>query len=151
MWIPKGVTFIRGRRLFEARRLLEEIRYLNFLIFFDQQNFLLNDGILFLCLLIFFSKLVLLLVLISCFLLYFFPAVQNERDLCKTALKTVLRALWSFFCLYCWIWQAITQFYNLFSPFLHKVRWLLPNLVFDLIWPSLKTFSSMSFRGESAL
>ena len=27
MWIPKGVAFIRGRRLFEARDLLEEIRY----------------------------------------------------------------------------------------------------------------------------
>ena len=25
MWIPKGSTLIRGRRLFEARRLLEEI------------------------------------------------------------------------------------------------------------------------------
>ena len=31
MWIPKGPTFIGGRRLFEARRLLEEIRYLNFI------------------------------------------------------------------------------------------------------------------------
>ena len=27
MWIPKGVALIRGRDLFEARRLLEEIRY----------------------------------------------------------------------------------------------------------------------------
>ena len=27
MWIPKSVALIRGRRLFEARRLLEEIRY----------------------------------------------------------------------------------------------------------------------------
>ena len=25
MWIPKGVTLIRGRRLFEPQRLLEEI------------------------------------------------------------------------------------------------------------------------------
>ena len=28
MWIPKGATLIRGRRLFEVRRLLEEIRQL---------------------------------------------------------------------------------------------------------------------------
>ena len=27
MWIPKGVALIRGRDLLEARRLLEEIRY----------------------------------------------------------------------------------------------------------------------------
>ena len=27
MWIPKGVALIRGRDLFEAWRLLEEIRY----------------------------------------------------------------------------------------------------------------------------
>ena len=27
MWIPKGVALIRGRDLFESRRLLEEIRY----------------------------------------------------------------------------------------------------------------------------
>ena len=27
MWIPKGAALIRGRRLFEARCLLEEIRY----------------------------------------------------------------------------------------------------------------------------
>ena len=27
MWIPKGAALIRGRDLFEARRLLEEIRY----------------------------------------------------------------------------------------------------------------------------
>ena len=27
MWIPKGAALIRGRLLFEARRLLEEIRY----------------------------------------------------------------------------------------------------------------------------
>ena len=27
MWIPKGAALIRGLRLFEARRLLEEIRY----------------------------------------------------------------------------------------------------------------------------
>ena len=26
MWIPKGTALIRGRRFFEARRLLEEIR-----------------------------------------------------------------------------------------------------------------------------
>ena len=30
MWIPKGATLIRGRRLFEAWCLLEEIRYLFF-------------------------------------------------------------------------------------------------------------------------
>ena len=29
MWITKGAAFIRGRRLFEARRLLEEIHYLH--------------------------------------------------------------------------------------------------------------------------
>ena len=29
MWIPKGAALTRGRRLFEARRLLEEIRYLD--------------------------------------------------------------------------------------------------------------------------
>ena len=28
MWIPKGAVLIRGRRLFEAGRLLEEIQYL---------------------------------------------------------------------------------------------------------------------------
>ena len=28
MWLPKGVALVRGRRLFEARRLLEEIRHL---------------------------------------------------------------------------------------------------------------------------
>ena len=28
MWMPKGVVLISGQRLFEARRLLEEIRYL---------------------------------------------------------------------------------------------------------------------------
>ena len=28
MWIPKGAAFVRGRRLFEARRLLPNIRYL---------------------------------------------------------------------------------------------------------------------------
>ena len=33
MWIPKGAALIRGRHLFEARRLLEEIRY------FDQNRF----------------------------------------------------------------------------------------------------------------
>ena len=27
MWIPKDVGLIRGRHLFEAQRLLEEIRY----------------------------------------------------------------------------------------------------------------------------
>ena len=27
MWIPKGAVLIRGRHLFEARHLLEEIRY----------------------------------------------------------------------------------------------------------------------------
>ena len=27
MWIPKGAALISGRRLFEARRLLEEMRY----------------------------------------------------------------------------------------------------------------------------
>ena len=27
MWIPKGAPLITGRHLFEARRLLEEIRY----------------------------------------------------------------------------------------------------------------------------
>ena len=27
MWIPKGATLIRGHRLFEARHLLEEIKY----------------------------------------------------------------------------------------------------------------------------
>ena len=27
MWIPKGLARIRGLHLFEARRLLEEIRY----------------------------------------------------------------------------------------------------------------------------
>ena len=27
MWIPKGAARIRGRRLFEARRLLQEIEY----------------------------------------------------------------------------------------------------------------------------
>ena len=27
MWIPKSVAVIRGRRLFKALRLLEEIRY----------------------------------------------------------------------------------------------------------------------------
>ena len=30
MWIPKGAALIRERGLFEARRLLEEIRYANF-------------------------------------------------------------------------------------------------------------------------
>ena len=30
MWIPKGAALIRGRRLFEARYLLEEIQYLFF-------------------------------------------------------------------------------------------------------------------------
>ena len=30
MWIPKGAAFIRGRRLFEARCLLEEKQYLFF-------------------------------------------------------------------------------------------------------------------------
>ena len=30
MWIPKGAAFIRGWRLFEARSLLEEIRYSGF-------------------------------------------------------------------------------------------------------------------------
>ena len=29
MWIPKVVTFIRGRCLFQAQRLLEEIRYVD--------------------------------------------------------------------------------------------------------------------------
>ena len=29
MWMTKGAAFIRGRRLFEARRLLEEIHYLH--------------------------------------------------------------------------------------------------------------------------
>ena len=29
MWIPKGVAFIRGRRLLETRHLLEEIRYVD--------------------------------------------------------------------------------------------------------------------------
>ena len=28
MWIPKGAALIRGRHLFEARRLLEEIRHI---------------------------------------------------------------------------------------------------------------------------
>ena len=28
MWIPKGAAVIRGRRLFEARRLLEEIQFI---------------------------------------------------------------------------------------------------------------------------
>ena len=27
MWIPKGVALISGWRLFQARRLIEEIRY----------------------------------------------------------------------------------------------------------------------------
>ena len=27
MWIPKAATLIRGRRLFEAQRLLAEMRY----------------------------------------------------------------------------------------------------------------------------
>ena len=27
MWMPKGAALIRGRHLFEALRLLEEIRY----------------------------------------------------------------------------------------------------------------------------
>ena len=31
MWLPKGVALIRGRRLFEVRYLLEEIRYINLL------------------------------------------------------------------------------------------------------------------------
>ena len=30
MWIPRGEALIRGRSLFEARRLLEEIRYILF-------------------------------------------------------------------------------------------------------------------------
>ena len=29
MWIPKGAALIRGRRLFEACRLLDELWYLN--------------------------------------------------------------------------------------------------------------------------
>ena len=29
MWIPKSVRLIRGRHLFEARRLLQKIRYIN--------------------------------------------------------------------------------------------------------------------------
>ena len=32
MWIPKGAALIRGRRLFEVRRLLEKIRYPNICI-----------------------------------------------------------------------------------------------------------------------
>ena len=27
MWIPKGAALIRGRHLFEARRLLQEVQY----------------------------------------------------------------------------------------------------------------------------
>ena len=34
MWIPKGITVIRKWCLFEAQRLLEEIRYLSFYQFF---------------------------------------------------------------------------------------------------------------------
>ena len=30
MWIPKDATLIRGRRLFEAQRLLEEILHASF-------------------------------------------------------------------------------------------------------------------------
>ena len=30
MWTPKGAALIREQRLFEARRLLEEIRYLKY-------------------------------------------------------------------------------------------------------------------------
>ena len=32
MWIPKGAALIRGRRLFETRRLLEEKRIAYFLL-----------------------------------------------------------------------------------------------------------------------
>ena len=35
MWIPKGAALVRGRRLFEARRLLKEIQLE---VFFDYGN-----------------------------------------------------------------------------------------------------------------
>ena len=35
MWIPKGAAFIRGQRLSEARRLLEEIRYILFFTIYE--------------------------------------------------------------------------------------------------------------------
>ena len=37
-WIPKGAALIRGRRLFETRHLLEEIRYLMYIAFRSQRG-----------------------------------------------------------------------------------------------------------------
>ena len=38
MWILKGAALIRGRRLFEALRLLEEIRYIANCLIFDNMK-----------------------------------------------------------------------------------------------------------------
>ena len=40
MWIHKGATLIRGQRLFETRRLLEEIQYVTKYQRMDQVKFM---------------------------------------------------------------------------------------------------------------
>ena len=44
MWIPKGVALIRGGRLFEARRLLDEIRYIDSDCLYSQKRLIFHKS-----------------------------------------------------------------------------------------------------------